>query len=197
MTHKKEYRSAIRSRRRIREVFLELLKEKEFEKITVTDIANRADLNRSTFYAHYPDIYGVVEEIQDEIVNKNIALVQQTQYRNILKNPMPYLQSISAALEENLAFYKKTGHTFKTNQLLNKYKQMMMEDLMNNETIPKEIHCSAFVSIQIHFFLGGIMNSYQQWVEGTLDCTLNDISEEIAHIIQKSASEFIDADWLK
>ena len=160
MTQKKEYRSAIRSRNRIRGVFLELLTEKDFEKITVTDIAKRANLNRSTFYAHYPDIYGLIEEFQDEIVTKNIALVQQMQYRNILKNPMPYLQSISVSLEENIAFYKKTGHTFKTNLLLDKYKQLMIKDLMNIETIPEEIRLSAFVSIQIHFFLGGIMNSY-------------------------------------
>ena len=35
---KKEYRSAVRSRKLIRQAFYELLKEKSFEKITVTDI---------------------------------------------------------------------------------------------------------------------------------------------------------------
>ena len=63
--------------------------------------------------------------------------------------------------------------------------------------IPEEIRHSAFVSIQIHFFLGGIMNSYQQCAEGTLDCTLEDISKEIAQIIQKSTSDYIDTEWLK
>ena len=41
------------------------------------------------------------------------------------------------------------------------------------------------------------MNSYQQWAEGTLDCTLEDISKEIAQIIQKSTSDYIDTEWLK
>ena len=48
-----EYRSAIRSRRMIREAYTVLLKEKDLSKITVTDIVNRADINRATFYAHY------------------------------------------------------------------------------------------------------------------------------------------------
>ena len=48
MAEKKEYRSAIRSRRLIRAALLELLQEKKFEKITVTDIVKRADINRST-----------------------------------------------------------------------------------------------------------------------------------------------------
>ena len=47
-----EYRSAIRSRRMIREAYTVLLKEKDLSKITVTDIVNRADINRATFYAH-------------------------------------------------------------------------------------------------------------------------------------------------
>ena len=56
MAEKKEYRSAVRSRRMIRQAFMDLLHEKPLEKITATDIIRRADINRSTFYAHYPDV---------------------------------------------------------------------------------------------------------------------------------------------
>ena len=41
MREKAEYRSSIRSRRLIRQAFVELLQEKELEKITVTDIITR------------------------------------------------------------------------------------------------------------------------------------------------------------
>ena len=67
MPTKKEYRNAIRSRRMIRESFVELLHEKPLEKITATDIINRSGLNRSTFYAHYPDVKGIIDEITGEI----------------------------------------------------------------------------------------------------------------------------------
>lgn len=48
---KAEYKSAIRSRRMIQHALVELLQEKELDKITVTDIVTRADINRGTFYA--------------------------------------------------------------------------------------------------------------------------------------------------
>ena len=35
--------------------------ERNLQKITVTDIVTRADINRATFYAHYPDVRGVTE----------------------------------------------------------------------------------------------------------------------------------------
>ena len=75
MSVKKNYRNAVRSKKMIRQAFLELLQEKPCEKITVTDIAQRADLNRSTFYAHYPDVQGLIEEIEDEIVSRSMQLL--------------------------------------------------------------------------------------------------------------------------
>ena len=38
-----------------------LLGTKGFESISVQDIAERADLNRATFYAHYPDKFALLE----------------------------------------------------------------------------------------------------------------------------------------
>ena len=67
MEYRKENRNALRSKRLIREAFFALLKEKELEKITVRLIADRADVNRSTYYAHYQDIQELVDEIGDEI----------------------------------------------------------------------------------------------------------------------------------
>jgi len=50
---KAEYRSAVRSRRLIHTALADLLLEKPLDKITVTDVVNRAEINRGTFYLHY------------------------------------------------------------------------------------------------------------------------------------------------
>lgn len=88
MAEKKEYRSAVRSRRQIRQAFLDLIEEKTMDKITVIDIMKRADLNRSTFYTHYPDIYGIVEEMQREIISRNLQRFVQIEYRDVLQDPV-------------------------------------------------------------------------------------------------------------
>ena len=186
MAEKKEYRSAVRSRRLIRQAFLELLQEKPFGKITITDIVTRADLNRSTFYAHYPDIHGVVEEIQDEIERRNMELIEQMQYRNILRDPMPYLQGITAILQENIELLRRLGHTEFLHNRLDKFRRLMVTDILEHSSLPKELRQSESFAIHVHFFIGGIMNTYQQWAEGMLDCSLEEISGEIAKLIQAS-----------
>ena len=48
------------TKRALSEAFSELLKEKPFEQITVTEIARKAGLNRQTFYYHFRDLYDLI-----------------------------------------------------------------------------------------------------------------------------------------
>jgi AcrR family transcriptional regulator len=45
----------LRSRRMLMDALARLLMKKEFEDVSVQEIADEATLNRATFYLHYPD----------------------------------------------------------------------------------------------------------------------------------------------
>jgi AcrR family transcriptional regulator len=55
------------TRQVIRESFLRILKGKPIQKITVTEICGRAQVNRATFYRHYRSPYDLLEQIQDDL----------------------------------------------------------------------------------------------------------------------------------
>lgn len=48
----------------IRQSFLSLLKEQAVDKITVSDICRLAEINRATFYRHYENQYGILSELE-------------------------------------------------------------------------------------------------------------------------------------
>jgi len=50
--------------------FVNMLLEKDISEITVSDICKAADVNRSTFYANYQDIYDLVEKICRNMQNE-------------------------------------------------------------------------------------------------------------------------------
>ena len=50
-----------RTRHMIEQAFMELVKEKGFQSISVQDITERAGINRATFYAHFPDKFALLE----------------------------------------------------------------------------------------------------------------------------------------
>ncbi|MHB1627551.1 MAG: TetR/AcrR family transcriptional regulator [Bacilli bacterium] len=52
-----------RTRKSLIEAFVELVNEKDFEKVTIQDLTERAQINRATFYAHYQDKYDLLDEV--------------------------------------------------------------------------------------------------------------------------------------
>ncbi|MFB7816400.1 TetR/AcrR family transcriptional regulator C-terminal domain-containing protein [Paenibacillus chitinolyticus] len=66
MTEKIDRRKA-RTRQLLYEAFIELLKEKNSDAITVTDVSSRAGVNRGTFYLHYRDMPDMLQQLQDEV----------------------------------------------------------------------------------------------------------------------------------
>ena len=61
-----------RTRRIVEEAFQDLLREKKFRDITVQDIADRADVNRATFYAHFQDKYDLLDQLLRERFRKEV-----------------------------------------------------------------------------------------------------------------------------
>lgn len=66
---KMENRKIRLTKRLIKEAIIELLKDKNIEQITVKELSEKADINRSTFYTHYCDVYAVIEEMAEEFMN--------------------------------------------------------------------------------------------------------------------------------
>lgn len=60
---KREDRRVQRTHHLLRQAAIEVMKEKGFLAMTIQDIANRANVNRGTFYAHYPDKYALLDEL--------------------------------------------------------------------------------------------------------------------------------------
>lgn len=56
----------IKTRQSIKNAFMQLTLNKEAGKLSVTDITEKAGINRSTFYLHYADVKSIAEDIDKE-----------------------------------------------------------------------------------------------------------------------------------
>lgn len=82
MENRREDRRTRYSKKVIRDALFELMREKDLHKITVKELCDKADVNRSTFYAYYTDIYDLHRKIikeffilQREFLNKATAIL--------------------------------------------------------------------------------------------------------------------------
>ncbi|SMC26000.1 transcriptional regulator, TetR family [Clostridium acidisoli DSM 12555] len=99
----------IKTKKNIEESFIYLLRQKDFNKITVQDILDRALINRSTFYKHYTDKYQLAETLCNEVFDSLIAGVKNrfecVNVEDALMVIKPLYRILSAKREEILALY--------------------------------------------------------------------------------------------
>ena len=85
MKERKEDRRSKYTRMIIKDTFLELLKEKSYDKINVSQICKNAEITRTTFYLHYSNLDEVFFETLDEAleISKNSVKLEENKQIDI------------------------------------------------------------------------------------------------------------------
>lgn len=163
MGQKAEYRSAVRSRRMLREAYVELMTERPLEKITVTDIVSRAGLNRGTFYAHFANPEALREQMEAEFIEELFKLFNNFPYEQLLQNPLPLLLELARFLEQDADFYRKLILSKGSGTFLQKIRELFIQRLMQeSEKLPAPADPEA-LRVHIRFFAGGMVSICQDW----------------------------------
>ena len=181
---KAEYRSAIRSRTLIKGALADLLQEKPLEKITVTDVVNRAGINRGTFYAHYSDVPDVI----NRVIQQTFAGIREALSPRILPLedvPGAIMNSIQSILESDLDFYKKIMNSTAAPMLQEQMINLVLEYLMARETayhVANQDPCF----LTIRFCAGGLSNLYRDWFTGKIPIPLPELTAQSEAFLRKT-----------
>ncbi len=98
-----------RTRKLLKSALIELAIEKGFAAVTVQDIADRAMVNRATFYRHYLDKYDLLEQYMNEVYDLTAAQeeipVVGAQYADFDKPPAGLI-SLLDHIQQHADFYR-------------------------------------------------------------------------------------------
>ena len=72
--------------------FLELRSKKDIEKISIRELCERANINKSTFYTHYRDIYDLSEQLESQVVQDILAQIDHADC--IITDPQVFTQEL-------------------------------------------------------------------------------------------------------
>ena len=90
-----------RTRARLRQALTQLLAEKELRAITVRELTDLADVNRGTFYAHYRDIYDMLEQYENQLFDALGELLSGYTARQLQGDLSPVLEEVFLFVEAN------------------------------------------------------------------------------------------------
>lgn len=98
----------LRTRQLIKDALIDLLQEMDLNKITVNKIAERATINRVTFYLHYSDIQDMLEKMAQEMAEdlEGIISREKTNQDDVEEAGWLNLVALLEYIAENAKFYK-------------------------------------------------------------------------------------------
>ena len=136
-----------------------LSEKRELNKITVTELVKRADINRGTFYSHYDDIYGVAEDYENELIDKFFD-----------DSRLIRVQDVDAFLDSFFDYIKKNNENYKllcrSNDFL--FAAKKLTTIASNKFLEichndKNVIVNENVELDINIFVDGLLCEYVKY----------------------------------
>lgn len=178
---KAEYRNALRSRRLINEAVAQLMQEKPLDKITVTDVVKRADINRGTFYAHYADVPDVLAQQMEVACGVLRAALADCGPDLNTSSAAFVLHKLQDSFAENRAFFTALLSSGMARSATERLRDVFIEYMMAHR--PKGVDPEQFLFV-MRFASGGVSSMYCDWVTGKLPLTLDQLTEKAITVVQ-------------
>ena len=154
------------SQEKIEKAFIELLQNHEIKEITVSDIIKRTDLNRSTFYANYLDVYDLADKAREKLENEFSNLFANYDYFNERSGALTMFRHI----KENQLFYKTY---FKLC-----YDDKHLVSIYDTKRAEKE-QISSNIRYHIEFFRNGLNAIIKLWLAGGCKESPEEMAQEL------------------
>ncbi|MDR0642835.1 MAG: TetR/AcrR family transcriptional regulator [Treponema sp.] len=122
------------TRKVLADSLIELMRDKPFTKITIRELCENADINRTTFYAHYRDPFDLLRQIEEEtlgyiedMLNKYDEKRSKREILEMVEEILGFIannsKSLQVLLSENgdIGFQKKLFRHFMLKEQVMKY----------------------------------------------------------------------------
>lgn len=189
---KAEYRSSLRSKKLIQEATIALFQEKPVEKISVTDIVKRANLNRGTFYAHYSSPTDVFRQFGKNFIDNIMSFLADFEFTHFLQNPSPLLTRVGEFLQKDVKTYKLLVSSKASTEFVNQLKQIVVDYIRKDKSVPNEVKSNPCFDVALALYSGGIVNVFVNWVKGQLSMDMSIVVETMSLVLIQAAKPFLE-----
>jgi len=155
-----EDRRAKKTKRAIKQTFLDLLKTHPINKISVSEITRIADIGRGTFYFHYLDVYDLLEKIEDEICDDLSAIFDEVYTAPSDFNAL-FLAIIDYISGHNEQFSLLMVQEANSSKLMQKMRQLFVNKI--GSLIPEKM-MDNYHKIRILFIVSGVVGIIDDWL---------------------------------
>ncbi|WP_062354416.1 TetR/AcrR family transcriptional regulator [Bacillus kwashiorkori] len=166
----------------LKESLIKLLKEKPIFSITVKEICELADINRSTFYSHYSDQYDLLEKMEEEIIEDMYMYLSQYNFakeEETLQMTEKLLEYLASKWEICQILLSENNETTFENKVMTVAKNFIIK---NHSTAPLDESFSDYLST---FIISGSIHMIKNWLKNGMDKSPKEMAGFLYTLINK------------
>jgi AcrR family transcriptional regulator len=169
-----------KTRQLIMNTFIDLLAEKGFEKITINDIAERANINRGTVYLHYVDKFDLLDKCIETYVE--LLLPHCANSADTDLNASAF-QSLFEYLEKNFTIYKLLLNNDGFGNFRSRLYAILAQTVTDVIGIKPENNPFS-TDITTHFLTSGFIGVLEWWINNSMPCNVQEITEQLMFLLE-------------
>lgn len=144
---------------KMEQAFFKLLSASPPHKLSVKAICDEAGVNRTTFYAHYLDLYDMIDHIQAGKQREVVAMIDATLQPD-LSNFIDVIANLFTFVKDNREFYemyltRHSGIMLVESAVLQKFAENQMPELIENVNARR---------YRMAFFISGLGAVMRRWL---------------------------------
>jgi AcrR family transcriptional regulator len=177
-----------RTKKLLKDSLASLLMEKEINEISVKEIVDLADINRGTFYLHYRDIYDMLNQVENDMINDLEEIADKFPDSVLEGSPKQYIQEIFQYIKENQQFCKMLLGPHGDMAFVEKLKKTVEERCFRSiiEVCPEnELQNYQFFAA---YTVSGCIGLLQNWMESGMKTTPCQLAQVADDMIQNGIS---------
>lgn len=174
-----------RTRRAIFDAFSELIRKEDFEKITVTQICEQADVGKATFYRYFTDKYDVMNETY------RIALFSCANQPDVRSYKDLYRELFRTATTDSWISIRRSFKSVGYNSFRNfiaTYSYSFAEEITKQNRGGKGY--TEVEKLQCQVFTYGISEMYENWTFGKYNLTLDEAADALFELMPDSLCHY-------
>lgn len=172
-----------RTKMLLQNALVDLMLEKAVDKISVKELTQKADVNRSTFYLHYLDIYDMLEQMENEVVETIQGFFHDFFTPLPTSMPLTLFVNISEWLEQDKEYYVKLLRGSASGYIFEELESRIRDEFLTLLYLIFLDEESLDLRTRVNFTVSGTVGVLRMWVMEGGNISLVELSETIDDIL--------------
>ncbi|UFT99884.1 TetR/AcrR family transcriptional regulator [Radiobacillus kanasensis] len=182
-----------KSKSALRDALILLMENSSFEKITITEIVQHANLNRGTFYRHYQTKEELLEDMIDDVMN-DLIHSYRSPYLNTDKFFVQELTSPKIKIFEHVYSYSKFYSAIVSSNAIPGFQQKIcdtLKQLSRQDLGLSNIESHVDINFLTSYYAYAIFGLIMEWIQGGFKYTPVFMAEQLIGILSHQSYQAV------